>query len=57
MVRMGYKPWFNNLFWLTVCVLAHRTKHRADRVWSRSRAQAVEEHRRARRHAQRACGS
>ena len=34
-VRTGYKPWFNDL-----CVLAHLAKHRAYRVYSRSRAQA-----------------
>ena len=35
MVRTGDRPWFVN--W---CVLAHRAKQRAYRVWSRSKTQA-----------------
>ena len=52
--KTGYiKPWLNN-----TCVLVHRTKQRAYRVWSRSRAQAdIEEYTESRRHAERVCGS
>ena len=35
MVRTGNKPWLN-----FQCVLAHRAKQRAYRVWSRNRMQA-----------------
>ena len=34
-VRTGYKPWLDDQ-----CVLAHRVKQRAYRVWCRSRVQA-----------------
>ena len=48
MVRTGYKSWFDDR-----CVLPHRRKQRAYRVWSRSRSQADwEEHWVVRRHAQ-----